>query len=343
MSQTRPDPGPEARGRIELDRALDSIIVGTRYRTDPGDLTKLMDSIDQLGLLQPATITPDGVLICGWRRLEAVRRLGWRSMNVWVRSGISGQLEALLAQHHDNDLHQPLNELEKAKLYRELKQVSAEEAQRRMRETQFGTQEDGQGSGYAPGAYPGETGTARRQAAMAITGKASYSTHERVCALMDWASRKATPPEIRAMANDALRQIEQGEPVKPLYREVKAAYDKSQEPVPDADTDVARLAREALARIKGKTDRKGLQRNQGPTRHFRSVRSFNLTWAELDGWTEMYDVDALAAGLTLDDWERFDRVVTATIAFRDQLVTARRHAAADSDSRGRKGTGNTSA
>jgi ParB family chromosome partitioning protein len=73
--------------------------------------------------------------------------------------------------------------------------------------------------------------------------------------------------------------------------------------------------------------RKGLTRSHGPSSHFRSVRSFNLTWAELEGWTELYDVDALAAQLSRTDWERFDRVVTATIAFRDQLVAARRHAA----------------
>ncbi|MBF4762776.1 ParB N-terminal domain-containing protein [Nocardioides islandensis] len=320
---------PDARGHIELDRALDSISVGVRHRKDPGDLVPLMESIERLGLLQPVTITPEGVLVCGWRRLEAVRRLGWRTMKVWVRSGISDKLEALLAQQDENQLHKPLNELEKASLYRELKALRAEEAECRMQATQFGASADTGDSGCASGAQPGEPGRARRQAAMAITGKASYSTHERVCALMDWASRKATPPEIRAMANDALHKIEQGEPVKPLYLKVKEAFDKSQEPQPEEETDLARLAREARERAEREVrdkGRKNLKRNHGPSSHFRSVRSFNLTWTELDGWTELYDVDALAAQLNRSDWERFDRVVTATIAFRDQLVAARRHA-----------------
>ncbi|KRA30986.1 MULTISPECIES: ParB N-terminal domain-containing protein [unclassified Nocardioides] len=321
---------PETRGHIELDRAIDSILVGTRHRKDPGDLQALMESIEQLGLLQPVTITPEGVLVCGWRRLEAVRRLGYRSMKVWVRSGISDKLHALLAQQDDNELHKPLNELEKASLYRELKALRAEEAARRKQANQFGVNdaEYTGDSGCAPGAQPGETGRARRQAAMAITGKGSYNTHERVCALMDWAARKATPPEIRAMANDALRRIEEGEPVKPLYREVKAAYDKTQEPQPEVETDLARLAREALERAKREEAAKGrhkLSRNHGASSHYRSVRSFNLTWTELDGWTEMYDVDQLAAELTPTDWQRFDQVVTATIAFRDQLIAARRN------------------
>jgi len=319
----------DSRGHIELDRAVDSIVVGVRHRKDPGDIAQLMESIDRLGLLQPVTITPEGVLVCGWRRLEAVRRLGLRSMNVWVRSGISNKLESLLAQQDENQLHKPLNELEKAALYRELKALRAEEAERRMRATQFGAQTSGGTPGSAPGAEPGETGDSRSQAAMAITGKATYNTHERVCALMDWAFRKATPPEIRAMANDALHKIEQGEPVKPLYLKVKEAFDKTQEPQPDIENDLARQAREALERVdarSGEKGRKELKRSQGATSHFRSVRSFNLTWTELDGWTELYDVDALAAQLSRNEWERFDRVVTATIAFRDQLIAARRPA-----------------
>lgn len=315
----------ETRGHIELDRAIDSIIVGARHRKDAGDLAKLAESIDRLGLLQPITITPDGVLVCGWRRLEAVRRLGCKSMKVWVRSGISDKLNALLAQQDDNELHKPLNELEKASLYRELKAIRAEEAEARMQATQFGANPGV--SGYAPGAQPGETGAARRQAAMAITGKASYSTHERVCALMDWASRKATPPGVRAMAADALRRIENGEPVKPLYLEVKAAYDETQMPKPEVETDLARMAREALERV---TAKKGsgqhLTRSNGPTKHYRSTRSFNLIWSELDGLGEMYDVDVLAVEMSDPDWRRFDRVVTATIAFRDQLAAARRSA-----------------
>ncbi|WP_310964116.1 ParB N-terminal domain-containing protein [Nocardioides terrisoli] len=313
----------ETRGHIELDRAIDSIIVGARHRKDLGDVAKLAESIDRMGLLQPVTITPEGVLVCGWRRLEAVRRLGWDSMKVWVRSGISDQLNALLAQQDDNELHKPLNELEKAGLYRELKAIRAEEADRRMKANQYGAAGGRTGSG--PGPEPGENGDARLQAAMAITGQASYHTHERVCALMDCAARKATPPEIRAMANDALRRIENGEPVKPLYLKVKAAYDESQAPQPDVETDLEGMARKALERVnRAQKEQERLKRSHGPTTHYRSVRSFNLIWTELDGLSEMYDVDALAAEMTAADWDRFDRVVTATIAFRDQLAAARR-------------------
>ena len=333
---------PDAKGHIELDRSIDSITVGSRYRKDPGNLAELMTSISERGLLQPITITPDGVLVCGWRRLEAVRRLGWTSLRVWVRSGISTQLQAILSEHDDNLLHKQLNEIEKATLFRELKALETEEAERRKQATQFGSKTgpvtvtgpddvmplDGD-SGPVTVTGPEERGDARRRAARALTGQDSFHTHERVCALMDWAERKQTPPEIRAMAADALRRIEDGEHVTPLWREVKTAYEATQIPLPeDPETEAARLAREAFERVQA-AKKQGRSKQSPPTgsaTHFRSARSFNLTWTELDGWTELYDVDALAAELSDDDWQRFDRVVTASIAFRDQLVTARRRA-----------------
>ena len=85
-------------GHIELDRTVESIIVGNRHRTDLGDLTALAESIARDGLLQPLTVTIDGVLVCGARRLAAIKLLGWRTVNVWVRSGITGRLGHLLAE-----------------------------------------------------------------------------------------------------------------------------------------------------------------------------------------------------------------------------------------------------
>ena len=107
-------------GHIELERAVDSIWAGRRHREDYGDLDSLVESIARDGLLQPITVTPDGMLICGARRLAAIRRLGWKTVNVWVRSGISTTLGQLLAEQDDNLLHKPLTRTEEATLYAEL-------------------------------------------------------------------------------------------------------------------------------------------------------------------------------------------------------------------------------
>ncbi len=104
-------------GSIQLDRTVDSILVGTRHRADLGDIDALAASIDRDGLLQPLTITIDGVLVCGARRLAAIKKLGWRTVNVWVRSGLSDRLGQLLAEQDDNMLHKPYTQLEAAGLY----------------------------------------------------------------------------------------------------------------------------------------------------------------------------------------------------------------------------------
>jgi hypothetical protein len=58
-------------------RPIDQIIVGPRFRKDLGDLASLAASIDELGLLQPIVVRPDGILIAGERRLRAAQLLGW--------------------------------------------------------------------------------------------------------------------------------------------------------------------------------------------------------------------------------------------------------------------------
>lgn len=85
-------------GHIEIQRTIDSIIIGARHRTDLGDIEALTASIAEMGLLQPPTITPDGVLVCGVRRLAALKKLGQRTVGVWVRSGISDQLGRLVEE-----------------------------------------------------------------------------------------------------------------------------------------------------------------------------------------------------------------------------------------------------
>lgn len=142
MTLQDPAEGPasthDSHGHIELERSLDSITIGMRHRAELGDLKPLVDSIEHLGLFQPITITPDGLLICGRRRLEAVRRLGWRTVRVWVRAGISDELTRLVAEQDENATHKPLTSLETARLFREMRTHMREDAARRQQATRFG-------------------------------------------------------------------------------------------------------------------------------------------------------------------------------------------------------------
>jgi hypothetical protein len=42
-------------------RAVDAIVVGERHRREMGDIAALADSIEEIGLLHPIVIRPDGM------------------------------------------------------------------------------------------------------------------------------------------------------------------------------------------------------------------------------------------------------------------------------------------
>lgn len=315
-------------GSIQLDRTVDSILVGTRHRADLGDIDALAASIDRDGLLQPVTITIDGMLVCGARRLAAIKKLGWRTVNVWVRSGLSDRLGQLLAEQDDNMLHKPYTQLEAAGLYREIKQVMAEDAARRKSATQFSSDNQPGNDGGANFAPPssGPLGKTREQAAAMIPGGASHTTLEKIGYLEDIANNPAQPETLRAEAAAGLERIEAGDPVHPIYEAIR-----------DADT-TARERREAelharaeAAVARAKSIKKGKRTaplplpvvtgDGQPVRY--PVRAFIQTWGELTGWWTHYDADTLAGELTDEQFENFLATADGTVRFADALRAAR--------------------
>lgn len=68
---------------------IHEIKVLERQRLDVGDLTDLIDSMHQFGLIQPVIINQENRLIAGARRLAAAKTLGWTSINVVYRETLS--------------------------------------------------------------------------------------------------------------------------------------------------------------------------------------------------------------------------------------------------------------
>lgn len=64
--------------------APESIIIKKRVRQDPGDLEPLMESLRKYGQLNPIMINHRYELIAGYRRVEAAKLLGWRSINAVI-------------------------------------------------------------------------------------------------------------------------------------------------------------------------------------------------------------------------------------------------------------------
>lgn len=311
---------PEAtrsRGHIELERSVDSIIVGVRHRQDLGDLAPLVASISSLGLLQPITIAPDGILLCGRRRLEAIRQLGWHTVKVWVRSGLSDGLNSLLAEQDDNLLHKPLSVIEAAGLFRELKVVLAEDGARRQEATRFGAADGGEADGGGESPPPPRPGKTRDQAAEMVTGSASYKRLEQVNGIEDAARNEDLPEPVRGLANTALGAIRNdGSPVNPWSNEINEI---SKGAGATSEDELERLAQEALERIKKPVK----QRPKPAPRRKRSTRAFVHTWTDMDGWSARFDPAEIATALSDEEWALFERVLAETNRFHDLALTAR--------------------
>lgn len=317
-------------GHIELARTVDSIVIGFRHRQDLGDIDALMRSIEQHGLLQPITITPDGVLVCGRRRLEAVKRLGWRTLKVWVRSGLSDVLSRILAQQDENEQHKPLTPLEEAALFDELSRVLAEDAARRQEASRFGSLPTQDGvNGGADSAPPSGPGKTRIQASQLVTRKQSHQRLEQILAVRRASEDHSLPSLVRELAARELRDIENGADVSPAFHRVKAAIELAGADLPAEASTTA----EALEQLRDEADERARQdrargggrprakRNNHATS--RSLRAFVLTWSDLDGWSRHYNAAEIAAQLKDSDWEMFERVLAETIAFADAVRSAR--------------------
>ncbi|WP_455383457.1 ParB/RepB/Spo0J family partition protein [Salinispira pacifica] len=75
--------------------AVDEIRVRKRVRKNLGDLTPLVESLKRFGLMNPIVVNDRHELIAGERRLEAAKRLGWRTVAVRIVDDIDdvGELE----------------------------------------------------------------------------------------------------------------------------------------------------------------------------------------------------------------------------------------------------------
>ena len=311
-------------GHIELDWAVDAIRVGSRARHDFGDLEALIESIRISGLLQPITISPDGVLLCGLRRLAAVKQLGQRLVNVWVRTGVSTRLELLIAEQDENTVRQPLLPTEAAELYRELKLILAEDAARRQEATRFGAAL-GAATGPAESAGPRGAGDTRRQAARQVTGANSYTKLEQVNQVRKIADDSSLPDEVRRFAATALDRMDADGKVDGHYRQVQAAVREAREQQLTglAHDAIIRAATDPNAGGQRETPRSApLEPSSGSPKRL-GVRAFQLTWNELSGWTDRYDPAAIGTELTEPQWAAFVRTVEDTVDFLDQARQAR--------------------
>jgi ParB family chromosome partitioning protein len=80
---------------------IKDIVVKKRVRKDMGDIEALAESLKKFGQISPIVINRKKILIAGGRRLEAAKRLGWKTINAVV-ADINGKLGSLEYEVEEN-------------------------------------------------------------------------------------------------------------------------------------------------------------------------------------------------------------------------------------------------
>jgi|GEM_PF-188141 len=251
--------------------AVHVIQVGTRLRRDLGDVEGLAQSIAELGLLSPITVSADWFVVCGARRLAAIKLLGWKQVKVQVRYDLSDPLRALVAERDDEAHRKAYNPLEQAKMYAELNLEIAADAARNVAAARFASgqdhprsrnrRSDGLSNLGSPSEQAKHIGRSKKQAA-ATVGGLSHHTLDKINEIDAIASDAARTAQLRHKAGRALTGIRDGRPVDPAYREIKAlaTIDDLVAIVENPElSDVARTsAREAIGKIEAANQTKPL-------------------------------------------------------------------------------------
>lgn len=116
--------------------AISDVSVGERGRKYMGDLPGLIESIKTVGLINPITLTIDNQLVCGARRLEACRQLGWTSIPFTRLHSRDDAILQLLTERDENTCHKPMCPSELVALGRKLEALERPRAKQRQRDGQ---------------------------------------------------------------------------------------------------------------------------------------------------------------------------------------------------------------
>ncbi|MDR2379709.1 MAG: ParB N-terminal domain-containing protein [Bifidobacteriaceae bacterium] len=337
------------------EMAVDRISVGARHRKDMGDIGVLAESIRRLGLLQPITVTPDGVLVCGARRLAAVKHLGWERVMVCVRPGLSPRLAALMAERDENMARKQFTTSEAATLYEEMKSEIAADAARRAQATQFAPGHAPNQHGQ-PAAPPQAQGDSRVQAAQLVGGP-SHATLEKVVTLREIVADTYRTPQMRQTAAAGLQAIDAGEPVDRVFLPVRTAMrveelesitsdrdespevrkaarqglilmSKLQEEHQLSASELDRAAQVALDRVnladrKAKRKPKNPRPVKPPKEKKAGMGAFGALWVIHTDWPSQFDATEVGTKLADDKWDLFTQAIQAGVRFWRQAKEAR--------------------
>ena len=142
------------------------------------------------------------------------------------------------------------------------------------------------------------------------------------------AADRELPKDVRKVAEDELAAIRNGGPVDPGYqtREGGQAHrraDEARSRRPSSTRTLDEALEQAKADRRRRIKENRARREDEAANRKRSTRSFDLKWAEMDGWSKKYDVEQIAREIKPDDWALFLRVIDETKAFAEAVTLAK--------------------
>lgn len=211
---------------------IDKVVVDGLHRLDLGDLRPLVESIRDLGLLHPIVVTPDYRLVAGQRRLAACRQLGFDEIPVRVVHNMTTAAALLRAERDENTCRLDFKPSEAVALGLRLESLEKPKADERKREAGK-TYGRGQSIGGGDSPPPIRKGKVRDIVAPEVGMTPTRYAHAKT--VVTAAQDETLPDEVREVAADALREMDETGKVETAYRKVLSVKEpRTPAPAPKA-------------------------------------------------------------------------------------------------------------
>ena len=210
---------------METTIRIESIRVEGRFRKDLGDLDELAKSIAKVGLLHAVVVTKDNRLVAGERRIEAARRLGWQVIDARVVDNLTDAVALLEAERDENECRKQKTVSELVALAAALEELEAERIALRKHEDAVRAGRIRQGTEPPRGSEEPRAERARDIAGRAVgLPPTSYFKAKTV---VEAAKDESLPEEDKAIAEQALAEMDETGSIAPAYEKVKGIRDAS--------------------------------------------------------------------------------------------------------------------
>ena len=206
---------------------LDQIVIGERARLDYGDMTDLMESIREHGILSPITLLPGNRLLCGGRRVEAARALGLESVPFHIAKTQDDALARIKAERDENTCRKDMTPEELVNIGLEIEELERPKAQARQAEGLAHGPRARAGDWSGPDG-PNQSEKPETNRTAAVVGDAlgvSKNTYKRAKHVVQTARGDNNPtPEVQEAAQEALKEMNDGQAtITGAYNKVRKA------------------------------------------------------------------------------------------------------------------------